>query len=234
MLRKLITTLTLAWPLCGWSVEPLPFEATYQSSYGMITANGERRLSAREDGSWLLENSAKLLMVEVVEKSIFANTKDGIRPYTYDFVNPLKKERSLSLQFDWEQNKVTDAHSRETVALVPRTYDKLSYQMQLQLDVCTAPDAFKGENYVVADRGRLKTYRIEPMGREPMKTPLGTLDTLKLRQFRPDKHQKETLIWLAPDWQCLLVRVEQHDEGDRHALSLMKATVNGAPVRGTP
>jgi hypothetical protein len=225
--------LILLWPTSGWSVEPLPFSATYQSSYGMLSATGVRQLSAREDGSWLLENRAKLLMVEVLEQSIFAATKDGIRPYTYDFVNPLKKERSLSLQFDWEQHKVTDTLSRESVALPERTYDKLSYQLQLQLDVCAAPDAFKGENYVVADRGRLKTYRVEPVGREPMKTPVGTLETIKLRQFRPDKHQKETLIWVAPDWQCLLVRVEQHDEGDRSSLSLVKATVNGAAVRGT-
>ena len=100
------------------------------------------------------------------------------------------------------------------------------------MNVCANPDNYPGENFTVVDRGKLKTYRVELVGREPQKTPAGVLNTIHLRQFRPDKRDgKDTMIWVAADWNCLLVRLDQHEGNDIISLKLVKAKVGGAEVK---
>ncbi|HSB95832.1 MAG TPA: DUF3108 domain-containing protein [Spongiibacteraceae bacterium] len=222
-------------PLTLQAVDLRPSSGIYETSYGMLSARGERKLEALPDGRWKMENHAKLFMVDVVEKSTFMLDNGHVNSLTYDFVNPLSKDRSLSLSFDWPHNTVTELGRKATLKLEPNVYDKLSYQVQLQLDVCANPDQFPGENFTVVDRGKLKTYRVELVGREPQKTASGILNTVHLRQFRPDKRDgKDTMIWLAVDWNCLLVRLDQHEGDDIITLKLVKAKVGGVDVKDKP
>lgn len=214
---------------------PQLFSGTYQTKYGFLTATGERGLKALPDGRWEMENSARLLMVKVEENSTFTLENGRVHSLTYQFVNPLSKGRSMSVVFDWPNNTAIDAEHHDTVQLQPGVSDKLSYQLQLQMDVCANPEHFPGENFTVVDHGRLKTYRVELVGRESLKTKVGVLDAIHLRQFRPDKRDgKDTMIWLAADWHCLLVRLDQHEGDDIISLTLVKAKVGGATVVGKP
>jgi Protein of unknown function (DUF3108) len=236
MLKPLLPlTLALALPLAAQAADPRPYSGIYQTKYGLLSATGERRLDALPDGRWKLENHARLMMVDVAEISTFTLQDGKVNSLTYEFVNPLSKDRSVSLVFDWSQHVAIDKDHKDKVAITPGVFDKLGYQVQMQMDVCANPDAFPGENFTVVDRGRLKTYRVELVGREPLKTAAGTLNTIHLRQFRPDKRDgKDTMIWLAADWNCLLVRLDQHEGDDIVSLTLVKATVAGVKVIGTP
>jgi hypothetical protein len=225
----------LGVPMVAQAADPKPFSGIYETSYGMLTARGERKLEALPDGRWKMENHAKIFMVDVVEKSSFTLSEGHVNSLSYDFINPLSKDRSLSLVFDWPKNTATDVGHKETIKLEPNVYDKLSYQAQLQMNVCANPDHFPGENFTVVDRGRLKTYRVELVGREAQKTPAGILNTIHLRQFRPDKRDgKDTMIWVAADWNCLLVRLDQHEGNDIISLKLVKAKVDGVEVKDKP
>jgi len=230
------TIVLSALPLAANADEqPHPYSGTYQTKYGMLSATGERKLEAQPDGTWKLENHARLLMVDVAERSTFTLENGKVVSQTYEFVNPLSKDRSMSLTFDWPQKRVTEKRDQKSLPLTPGVFDKLSYQEQMQMDVCANPSGFSGEDFTVVDRGRLKTYRVEPVGPEQLKTAAGTLNTIKLRQFRPDKRDgRDTMIWLASDWHCLLVRLDQHEGDDIVSLTLVKATVDGTPVTGKP
>jgi hypothetical protein len=231
---KPLLVIALALPLSGWAESPRPYIATYQTKYGMLSATGERRLDALPDGRWKLEHHARVLMVDVSERTTFTVDEGRVNPLTYDFVNPLSKDRSMSLIFDWSRLTVTDKNRKQTLPIKPGVFDKLGYQAQMQMNVCANPDAFPGENYTVVDRGRLKTYRVEFVGRQPLKTAVGILDTIQLRQFRPDKRDgKDTKIWLATEWRCLLARLDQQEGDDIISLKLVKATVAGTPVKGS-
>lgn len=220
-------------PLTAWPADPRPYSGIYQTKYGVLSATGERKLNALPDGRWELENNARVLMVEVSESSVFSLQNGKVNSLAYEFVNPLSKDRSMSLTFDWAQNRVTDKNQKTSLPLKPGVFDKLGYQVQMQMDVCANPDAFPGEDFTVVDRGRLKTYRVELVGRDTQKTHVGMLNTIKLRQFRPDKRDgRDTMIWLAADWNCLLVRLDQHEGDDIVSLTLVKAIVGGATVAG--
>lgn len=214
------------------ATRPVPFEAVYETSYGIMSARGERKLEAGNNGVWKMTNSARVLMVDVVERSTFTWQNDRVVSQTYDFTNPLSQDRSISLSFDWPNNIVTNNGSKQTLPLAPGVYDKLSYQAQMQMNVCANPDKYPGENFTVVDRKRLKTYRVEFIGRDVQKTPVGMLTAIHLKQFRPDKPGgKDTHIWLAADWNCLLVRLDQHEDKDIISLKLVSAKVNGVEVK---
>ena len=214
------------------AAEPVPFDASYETQYGILTAHGDRKLEAGKEGVWHMENRARVLMVTVDERSSFTLDNGHVVSQSYDFDNPLSKSRSLSLSFDWPKQTVTNTRTKQTLQLAPGVYDKLSYQAQLQMDVCADPDHFAGENFTVVNYKRLKTYRVELVGRDQQKTPAGVLNTIHLKQFRPDKRDgKDTQIWLAADWNCLLVRLDQYDDDDLYSLKLVKAKVNGVEVK---
>lgn len=231
--KKTVSLALLAsLPLAAQAADPRPFSGIYETSYGMISARGERKLEALPDGRWQMENHAKVLMVDVVEKSTFALQNGHVSSLTYEFINPLSKDRSMALDFDWQNATATERSLKVPMKLESNSYDKLSYQVQMQMDVCANPDKFPGKDYTVVDRKRLKTYRVELVGRQPQKTAAGILDTIHLRQFRPDKRDgKDTLIWLAADWNCLLVRLDQHDGHEIISLKLVKAKVAGVDVK---
>ncbi len=234
--RPALGALSLALALTAAPVhaaQPVPFDAIYETSYGIMSARGERKLEAGKDGVWKMKNSANVLMVDVIERSTFMWQNDRALSQSYDFTNPLSQDRSISLTFDWPKNIVVNNGSKQTIPLAPGAFDKLSYQLQMQMNACAHPDKYKGEDFTVVDRKKLKTYRVEFVGRDEQKTPAGVLNTIHLKQFRPDKRDgKDTHIWLAADWNCLLVRLDQHDGGDIVSLKLVKATVNGAEVKG--
>lgn len=230
-----LALLSLASALSFAAAAPRPYVGIYETSYGMMSARGERRLDALPDGRWKIENRAKLMMVEVVEKSTFTLQNGRINALTYEFINPLSKDRSFALDFDWTAGTATEQSKKTVMKLEPNVYDKLGYQVQMQMDVCANPDKFGSKDYTVVDRKRLKTYRVEFVRREPQKTEAGILDTIHLRQYRPDKRDgKDTLIWLAADWNCLLVRLDQHDNGDTISLKLVKAKIGGVDVKDKP
>ncbi len=210
----------------------VPFDATYETSYGILSARGERKLEPGNDNTWKMENTARVLMVNIIERSTFAWQNEHVNSQTYEFINPLSEDRSMSLSFDWPKNTVTNTGTKLTQQLAPGVYDKLSYQAQMQADVCANPDHYPGESFTVVDYKRLKTYRVELVGRDAQKTKLGLLNTIHLKQFRPDKRDgKDTQIWLAADWSCLLVRLDQYDGDNIYSLKLVKAKVNGVDVK---
>ncbi len=219
-------------PAVACAEQPLrPFQVSYKTNLGLLSAIGERSLSVGRDGNWLFQSNASVFGLAVTEQAVVTLRSNRIQSLRYDYVNPLSSKRNLSLRFDWPHKQLTDTLHGQTRDLPEGSFDRLGFQLQLQRDVCQGGAPFRVRDYLLADANKFKTYRIEYLGRESLNTKVGKLDTIKLRQYRPGK-TGDSLIWLAPAWDCLLVQLEERDDENSQILKLVKATVNGREVTG--
>ncbi len=232
MRRPLLMTAALLVATTLHAVELKPSTATYQTRQGMMSATGTRTLEQLESGQWQLTSRAKLMMLELVEQSRFELKQGQVQPLRYDYINPFSKKRSRTLQFDWSNLQVTETRGKQTFALEPSTLDRLSIQIQSQLDLCSAPDDFTQRTYAVADRRSIKNYVLEKVGEATLDTAVGKLQTIELKRYREGEPADATRIWVAPAWGCLLVRLEGQDDGESATLELTRASVDGVPVKG--
>lgn len=110
-----------------------------------------------------------------------------------------------------------------------RSLDKLSYQLQIRSDLINNRTLQK---YPIADGGTLKAYDFELIGEEQLDTPAGKFDTLVIRRLRENDKDRNTTFWLAKDWDYLVVKSQQDDDGKSYDIDLEYATQGGEKVEG--
>ncbi len=200
------------------SKHPLPlFKASYTLKKGGIpVAEVRRQLKQATNGDYLFESYSKPIGVAaffvkdiILERSRWQAVDGKFRPkeYAYERTGG-KKNRYVTLKFDWKNNKVTNIINNDAWQMtVPgNVQDKLLYQLSVMADL-HKPD--KVLNYEVADGGRLKDYSFEVLANEVIPTEVGRIETIKIR--RQDKKRTIT-IWCARKYHYLPVRIEQNDK----------------------
>jgi hypothetical protein len=225
---------------------PLPFRlstfrAVYKADYkGLpIRATGIRELSQTADNSYLLSSSATSFIASITEQSRFSLGDDHqIIPAEYQYHRKgIGKNRDATLRFDWAALQVeNNVQAKPWKMSVPQgALDKLSYQLQMRHDLAAAhrqnlpwPDL----TYQVADGGKLKTYQFNVVGIEPVNTPVGKFNALRVTRVREDS-DRVTDFWLAFEYDFMLVRFVQKEE-DRGGFELMlkEATFGDEIVKG--
>lgn len=210
-----------------------PYQATYSTTINGITADLNRTLTRTADHSWQLRNFATLLFIDVEERANFTIFEGTLIPDSYLYSNKLSKKRNSRLQFDPINNTVFDRqHSKQPLKLPDNSFDKLSYQSHLRLALINRGEQFESETIHLVDRTRYKTYQITVLGKELIHTPAGTFNALKLKQRRPGK-DKHTLIWLAPEWDYFVLRIQRIEDGEAdYQIDLKQAVINGTALRG--
>jgi hypothetical protein len=76
-------------------------------------------------------------------------------------------------------------------------------------------------------RGKLKTYDYEIIGEEVINTDLGALKTTKIRRVTNADKKRDTVVWLAKDWDYLIVKLTHDDNGEKNTLNISKGIVGG-------
>ncbi|MBU2886852.1 DUF3108 domain-containing protein [Gilvimarinus agarilyticus] len=157
-------------------------------------------------------------------------TPERLRPTSYTYERSgLGRDRSAKLDFDWETGKVTNNVQDKPwkMTIEPGVLDKLSFQIQLQHDLI----AGKTENlaYDIADGGRLKHYQFEVVAEETLETPLGKVDTVKIKRSREDD-DRITYAWMAPKYDYLLVRMQQEEGSKVYTIYIHESEVDGETI----
>jgi len=176
----------------------------------------KRTTTIQEDGAIKFESHSKttglaalFIKDQISEHSLFTLDQNTIQPksYRYDRSGG-KRQRTTKLNFDWEKRSITDASSDEIWNIEPATgtQDKLSYQLQLMLDLQADLTTF---TYPVADDGILKEYRFTLLGEETIKTSIGEIETVKLKRERAADSKRKLTIWFAKSLRYLPVRIKQ-------------------------
>lgn len=194
-----------------------PHYAKYNASVRGIPVRLGLRLEPLEDGTWQYRSWAEprgllgFINRELTETSILTVTDGRVIPISYRKRDEFG-DRDSAMQFDAEAGIVHIEYRgrKNDVDWEPGIYDLQSLRVALAHDLARGE---LGDVYrVVDDRGRVDTVDVTVAAREPLKTKLGRLDTIRL-EYYSERRDRLFRLWLAPDMDAALVALEQY-EGD--------------------
>lgn len=218
--------------------EPRPYEATYKAKALGLSATAFRRQTLTEPAHYTLENSLTLTVLGVDVGSVAETSEyrwqDGvIVPLHYQYTQTGISASTERIDFDWD---TTLAQSRSNgdswqLPLRPGVLDKLSYSVQIGQDIATKDlEEFR---YEILDEEKFDEHLYQITSTQVLETPLGRLNTVKIERIRSSESRRRTTVWLASDWDYLLVRLEQvSSSGTETELSIETATMGGERVTG--
>ncbi len=208
--------------LIGHSVSALePFEVTYNIHKGPLKVGSiSRRLKIENDGQYTfisrMESSgfAKFLSGSLLlETSKGRIVKDKIIPYSYRRETD-KQDKNYELNFDRKNNlvkRIDVAEGYEEI-LKEDTFDKLSYQAQMMMDLSSTFN--ENLKYAIASQKKIVTYDVILIKEKKISTPMGKLKTLVINRKDPNS-SKETTVYCAKELDWLPVRIEHTDKKGR-------------------
>ena len=216
---------------------PLPFSASYEARYGGFRASAKRSLQRIDDThleiSTLLELKLLGHRVSSISESslIFIDSNDGhARSTQYAFIQEGIGKRSRHIQYDWDA-AITKASLDNLVIELPletNATDSLSGYLEIRSQLQEGKtDIFFTGIY----KGELEAIHYRVLGNEITETALGKFNTVRLQRIREPGSDRNTEIWLATDWDYLLVKLVQEEPGDSTiSLDLREAVMDGGPV----
>lgn len=210
---------------------PKTFDNEYKAKLYGFNITVTNRLTKTTDNQYHLLFKADSLIGNITEQSQMQwnPAQQTISPLHYSYARRgLSKDRTAELSFDWKNKSVTNNVQKTSwqMDIAQRVQDKLSYQIQMQQDLLNGK---KDVTYQIADGGRLKEYKFLVVGEEMLDTPLGKVNTIKVKRSR-ENDERVTYAWLAKDWSYLLVRLQQEEKGETYTIYIHKATLDGKPI----
>jgi hypothetical protein len=80
-------------------------------------------------------------------------------------------------------------------------------------------------SYPVISKDKIREYVYEIIGQEILETSIGPIRTTKIRRVVNSNKKRETVIWLADDWEFLTVKLVHLEKGERHQLDITRGRV---------
>ena len=206
-----------------------PHSASYEAhiSHG-ISLNGEatRELSLQNDGAWSYRFHVDTTPAEITERSIFKLNDGRIKPIQYDYLLSgfLIKDRRQSVVFDQKNGTLNEKYKKKhwTMEAPENILDRLNYQLQLQVDVGSGK---KELEYEVIHKGKVRHYRFEVLGEEPIDTKLGQKQALVVQKVRNEEKKRETKLWFdqSPPYP-LLKMIQTEPDGEYYEINITTLT----------
>lgn len=206
-----------------------PHKAVYSGNFSGINADMEQSLTRLGEQQWQLKNTASILFVGFEETAKFTQDGKQIIANQYRYTNKISKKRSSSLQFNHQNNTVTDSKKNQGPMAVPvGALDKISLEVQLRLDLVKSGSQFEHKIYDVISSGKIRQYQIKYIGEEEISVPAGTFKTLKLEQRRVGYDNKSTLLWFAPALDYMLINIRRI-ETDKPDINITLKSISFKP-----
>ncbi|MES3008196.1 MAG: DUF3108 domain-containing protein [Pseudomonadota bacterium] len=213
------------------------YEARYEASAMGLSATAYRTLKIVEGEVYQLQNSLTLTLLgatvgSVTETSEFLWQASDLTPLQYSYEQTGISDRHESIDFDWTGSLAQSTLNDESwsLPLQPGIMDKLSYSTRLGRDISERGLTEVSYNIVDGEEIDVHVYRIA--AEEVLSTPAGNLNTVRIERIRREGSSRSTTVWLAKDWDYLLVRLEQINGSRTTELILQSATVDGQPLTG--
>lgn len=214
IIRALTILLLLSSQIACTATMLPPYEATYTTKLRGIKIAATRKFENTGENSYKVSWKAKALWMRLNEWSEFEIVDgDKVRPLSYHYTRKgLGTDRPIHIYFDWDNAVINASKGKKNyqLPLTPGTLDKLSYQVQMQMDLLSKPGS-KQLVYQVANHDRLKTYEFVYQGEHTIETKIGTVNSLL---YQREVGDRATKIWLSPMQYYLPVRIEQIEDGD--------------------
>jgi hypothetical protein len=169
------------------------------------------------------------------QTSEFEIVADKLIPQSYSYLLSGISRESKTIAYDWEAAIALSTEDDESwsITLAGSELDQLSHQFALrQLIRAGSETEFE---FDLIDEDEVETLRYRVIADEVLQTPLGRLNTVKLERVREAADDRVTAIWLARDWDLLLVRIDQVSaSGLSIKLELEQAIVGTVEVTALP
>ena len=187
---------------------------------GHRVANAEFSVSRNTNGNFVFISSARargllrLLRPDpAVDRSEFTLVAGRIVPLTFQYEDGSRKgEDDFSVTFDGTAGEVRIAGpaGSQTVPFEDGLLDRGTLQVALMRDLgaCRLPGPYR----YVDDNG-IGEYSYERLDDLATETGIGTLQSVRFSQ-KSEGSSRETILWLAPEFGYLPVRIEQFRNGE--------------------
>ncbi|MCP3429761.1 DUF3108 domain-containing protein [Opacimonas viscosa] len=214
------------------SFMPIPtFKASYSlNRRGSTYGEGFRSLSKNEKGNYVFSYRTK------ARYFFLTDTRIETSEFTYTYLDKMWVASPLNYEFIREgtgkdkQYNVSINYTNETISGRDQQnnpfpsdtviQDMMTYQLQIRLDLQNNRPIKK---YTVATRyGNWKDYEFTQNPPETVRTPLGEFTAIKLTRTNIKK-QRTTSVWLAPELDFTLVRLQQIEDGKESFDALIKS-----------
>ncbi len=231
--KKSTTTTTTTTGTPAPAPDLVPYTANYTASMSgfPVTADVQRTLVQNRDNSWTLSFNAKILVFTLKAKSRFQYDGGQIQPSAYKMrVNAFGSRDSAELIFDRAKKIISSREKKKRwqLDLQKADLDYVSAQQQLQMDAIKGLKAF---NYHIIDEDERDNVQFRLEGEEIIKTPVGSLNTTRLKLVRDDD-KRQTWLWLAKDWHDLPVQMKQVEKDKEYRIILDTAVFGNKTIQG--
>lgn len=225
---------------------PATYIANYQASANGIRATAKRSLAKLDDGSYELahELQAVVLGQEIArldQRSRFYYSGNTLTTENYSYTLSGISSDLRNITFDWKAGTALSVEDDEswTLELETEVYDPLSHQFMMNQQLLHDRSLAYSQSYEykLVDGDEIESHLYEFAGEEILETPLGKLNTIKFQRVRNTGSSRSTTIWLAPEWEFLLARIEQTDGSLQIVLELADADIGGkvvSAITGSP
>ncbi|MFO7787757.1 MAG: DUF3108 domain-containing protein [Halospina sp.] len=240
-IRRLFLTVAAAAVLpsaaFAQDVDLYPMTTTYGAELERgITISGEatRSLERTDTGRWVYRFDVDSFVADIRESSRFRFEDQTVisERYRYSLEGFFLSNRYKKLDFDWDEDVIVDRENDRRIDMSdqPGVQDQLGAQLQLWVDLRAGKETME---YVIPDDGDFKDYQFEVLRKETLDTrEFGDVETVVVERIRDEDSPRTTLMWFAPEWDHLLVRLEQtNDEGEDFEIYLKDATLDGDPIQ---
>ena len=213
------------------SSELVDYAASYSANYNGIAITAKYQLEQLDADTYSETSEANSIFGKITEKAQFElNTLGQLIPRSYHYKRSLMGvSRRESQLFDWNAGQLTYTKN-DTSSVVPvtqGTLDLMTHKLQIRRDLKAAKSTFY---YSVMSRDKRKQYNYEVIASEVLTTSLGPLNTTKIRRVVNQDKKRETIIWLADDWEFLIVKLSHVENGDSHELNITKGQIAGRDI----
>ncbi|EPJ43030.1 MAG: hypothetical protein OFPI_44890 [Osedax symbiont Rs2] len=225
--QNLIKEFSLLALLACISLPSYAIEA-YQATYTANIKSGlsfsgtlKRSLSKASNGQWLFQDKISSMLASIEESSNLTMDNNQILPHKYHYLRKvLGKKKKRDIDFDWSKKTAVD-RDKTSFSLPLGTQDSLSYQLQLQLDL---QRGVRGNfSYPIAKRGAISNIKFVQVGREVIDTPMGKIDTIKLKLDRGADAKRVTYIWFSIKHNFVITALQQTEaDGKSYSIVLKK------------
>jgi hypothetical protein len=206
------------------------YQANYSAELSGLKINALQKLEKLESGIYQESLNAKNFIGKVDEQSTFSLENNQLYPSNYSYIRSVfGRDRSEVHHFDWQSSKVRyekDGSANSELPIKAGYLDMITHRLQLRRDLNAGKEVF---SYPVISRGNLKHYNYKIVSEQILQTALGPLNTVRVDRVIEDG-DKTVRLWLASDWDYLIVKLEQSQGKDGYYLNLQGAVVNNKPI----
>ena len=207
------------------------YTADYTANYNGMDIDLHHQLEILPSGKYKETSIANSVFGKIAETAVFGIDSQGnIVPEKYSYKRSILGVSNHEQQFfNWNDKQLTYKKNKKSfdVLLIADTLDMMTHKLQLRRDLAAGRTQL---SYSVMARKKAKTYDYEIIGKEILTTSLGPLNTTKLRRVVKTGKKRETTVWLADDWDYLIVKLSHQDDGESHQLKISQGHINGKSI----